>query len=267
LEEISWEKIIIVVVFLKWRPRGDSMSWFQERAAYAAHMNYREKNPNRYVKKYGTNKHSDHSKVLSNDLKENQRLVDTLFYQLMDILPNTSISLPYSIQIQFEHQWQEHNDNDCSVIGCRLPFKSWQKDKLLRGGRIIISNWGNRGEPASVYDDAFSRFLIFEIQRQRSKVNFDGLTQYGFHKFLNAKYANLLPDYKLLGVSKEIKPKILTVLENVFDLKVENDSIILPVVQIKDGNQEELLNLIKHLFIVGLVKESYRGRLPELYIG
>ncbi|MDQ0156533.1 hypothetical protein [Robertmurraya andreesenii] len=242
------------------------MSWFHERAAYAEHMKYREKNPNRYVVKHGTNKHSDHSKVLSNDLILNQSLVDTLFCQIMSLIPSKSMSLPLSIEICFENNWLEHKDNDSSVIGSFLPYKLFQHGKLLREGRMLLSNWGNRGEPASVYEDAFSRFLIIELKKQRSTNNYDGLTQYGFHKFLNARYAKLLPEYKILGVGKELKPRILNILVDNFELKVSGDFIILPEVEIKKDSDKDLLNFIQQLFVVGLAKEFSRGRLSEMQL-
>ncbi|SOC40261.1 hypothetical protein [Ureibacillus acetophenoni] len=242
------------------------MSWFQERAGYADHMNFREKNPNTFVVKHGTNKHSDHSKVLSNDLLINQTLVDTYFYKIMSLLPSQSMTLPLSIEIYFDENWLELNNNDSLIVGSGLPYKLLQNGNLLREGRLLLTNWGNRGEPASVYEDAFSRFLIFELKKQRSAKNYEMLTQYGFHKFLNAKYAKLLPEYKLLGVKKELKPRILDLLEDTFGLKVSGDFIILPEVEIKKSSDEELLNFIQQLFVVGLVKEFSRGRLPELQL-
>ena len=242
------------------------MSWFKERAAYAGHMKYREMNPNSFVVKHGTNKQSDHSKVLSNDLAINQKLIDTLFYQMMSLFPSKSMSLPLSIEICFDSNWIEHNNNDSLIIGSYLPYQLLQYGKVLREGRMILANWGDRGEPASVYKDAFSRFIIIEMKKQHSTTKFDGLTQYGFHKFLNAKYGKLISEYKILGVAKEIKPKILNKLESTFDLQVSNDFIMLPDVEIREGNDEVLLNFIQQLFTVGLVKEFYRDRLPELQI-
>lgn len=246
--------------------RSLSMSWFEERAAYADHMKFREKNPNAFVVKHGTNKHPDHSKVLSNDLLINQTLVDTLFYQIMSLLPSHNMFLPQSIEIYFDKEWLEHNNNDSLIVGSGLPYKLLQNGNLLREGRLLLTNWGDRGEPASVYEDAFSRFLIFELKKQRSAKNYDGLTQYGFHKFLNAKYAKLLPEYKLLGIGKELKPRVLNLLEDTFGLNVSGDFIILSEVEIKKSSDEKLLNFIQQLFIVGLVKEFSRGRLPELQL-
>lgn len=126
------------------------MSWFQERAAYADHMKFRGKNPNAFVVKQGTNKHSDHSKVLSNDLLINQTLVDTLFYKIMSLLPSHNMSLPLSIEIYFNEDWLEHNNNDNLIVGSCLPYKLLKNGNLLREGRLLLTNWGDRGEPASV---------------------------------------------------------------------------------------------------------------------
>ena len=171
--------------------------WFKEREAYSEHMAYRDLNPNRYVEKYGTNKHSDHSNVLSNDLSINQNLVDKLLYKLMSLLPNKTLSFSHNITIVLDSKWNEHKDNDSSVIGCSLFFTLLQNGILLRRGRIILSNWGNRGEPASVYKDAFSRFIIVELLKPKSTSNYNGINQYGFHKYLNAKYAKLIPEFKI----------------------------------------------------------------------
>jgi hypothetical protein len=240
------------------------MSWFKERAAYSEHMAYRDLNPNRYVEKYGTNKHSDHSKVLSTDLSINQNLVDNLLYKLMILLPNRTLSLPQNITIVTDYQWSEHRDNDSSVICCSLFFTLLQNRLLLRRGRIILSNWGNRGEPASVYEDAFSRFIIVELLKPKSTTNYNGINQYGFHKYLNAKFAKLIPEYKILGVPKEVKRDILKTLETVFGLTVKDQSILLELVNIHEGNDKELLEFSQQLIIIGLVKEVHRGRLPEL---
>lgn len=242
------------------------MSWFQERVAYKEHMAYRKQNPDRYVVKYGTNKHPDHSNVLSTDLSYNQKLVDTLFYQVMSLLPSQKWEMPKSIEIEFAAHWEEHQDNDCSVIGLSLNFSLAQFGKELRKGRLLLTNWGNRGEPASVYEDAFSRFFIFEIQKKKSTTRYEGLTQYGFHKFLNAKYKKLLPDHKLLGVKKEVKPAILSGLEKAFEFKITGDMIKLPSVEIHSDNDEPLTELIKKLILIGMVKEHCRGRFEELVI-
>ncbi|WP_277680297.1 hypothetical protein [Gracilibacillus dipsosauri] len=244
------------------------MSWFKELTGYSKHMKYREKNPNAFVEKYGTNKHPDHSKVLSDDLIVNQNLIDTLFYQITSLLPSKSLSLPQLIEIHFDNEWLEHTDRDGLIIGRYLPYNLLQNREFLRKGRIRLTNLGDRGEPASVYDDAFSRFLIIEsMNHELAKTNkFDDLTQYGFHKFLNAKYEKLLPEYKILGVKKELRSKILYILQANFKLKVSGEYVILPEIKINKNNDKELLNFIKHLFVVGLVKEFTRGRLAELTI-
>ena len=241
------------------------MSWFQGRPSYNRHMQYRESHPDRYIEKFGTNKHVDHSKVLSDNLSVNQRLVDTVIYQLVELLPQKKVWLPQAIEVHFGSSWEEHHDNDYSIIGCVLPYTIDQNGKKLREGRLKVSNWGNRGEPASVYADAFSRFLIFDIKKQNSTTRFDMLTQFGFHKFLNSKYMKLLNDYKILGVSKDVKQQIIKTLENGFELKTTKDSVILPTIEIRDDESTNLHSLIEHLLIIGLVKESFRGRFPELH--
>ncbi|MBT2642888.1 hypothetical protein J7I80_11675 [Bacillus sp. ISL-41] len=242
------------------------MSWFKEREAYSEHMAYRDLNPNRYVEKYGTNKHSDHSKVLSNDLSINQNLVDKLIYKIMSLLPNRTLAFSHNLTIILDSKWSEHKDNDSSVIGCSLLFSLIQNGLLLRRGRIILSNWGNRGEPASVYEDAFSRFIIVELLKPKSTSNYNGINQYGFHKYLNAKYAKLMPEFKMLGVQKELKGEILKTLETVFGLTVKDQSILLKVVNIHEGTDDELLEFLLQLIIIGLVKEVYRCRLPEIQL-
>ncbi|MFI8687617.1 hypothetical protein [Rossellomorea sp. NPDC077527] len=240
------------------------MSWFQERAYYTEHMRYREKNPTRYIKKYGTNRHTDHSKVLSTDLLTNQVLVDKIYHQIMSVLPNKRFALTDSIEVYFNSTWQEYGDNDRSVIGVSLDYTLLQFKNELRKGRLLLANWGNRGEPASVYDDAFSRFLLFEIRKPNSSTQYNGLTQYGFHKYLNSKYKKMSTDYKLLGVKKENKSTILHLLQTTFELKVEGDNIELPLVEISNENEEQLLNLLKQLLIIGLTKEYTRKRINEL---
>lgn len=103
-----------------------------------------------------------------------------------------------------------------------------------------------------------------EMNPHSFEVKYDGLTQYGFHKFLNAKYSKLLPEYKILGIRNELKPKLLNILENIFELKVSKDYIILPEVEIKKENTEILLKFLEQLFVIGFAKEYIRGRLPEL---
>lgn len=240
------------------------MSWFKERAAYSEHMAYRDLYPNRYVEKYGTNKHSDHSKVLSTDLSINQNLVDKLLYKFMNLLPKRTLSFSNNITLVLDPVWSEHKDNDSSLIGCSLFFTLLQNGLLLRRGRIILSNWGNRGEPASVYEDAFSRFIIIELLKPNSTTNYNGINQYGFHKFLNAKNAKLIPEFKILGVPKEVKRDILKTLETVFGLTAKDQSLLLKVVNIDESNDKELLEFLQQLIIIGLVKEVHRGRLPEL---
>ncbi|WP_010281071.1 hypothetical protein [Bacillus timonensis] len=202
---------------------------------------------------------------MSDNLSENQRLVDTVLFQLVAILPETKLSLPQSIEVHFASSIEEFHDNDYSIIGCVLPYKIYQNGKKLRDGQLKVSNWGNRGEPASVYEDAFSRFLIFDIKKQNTS-KFNMLTQFGFHKFLNARYKRLLHEYKILGVSKDSKQQILHTLENVFRLQTTTDSVILPTVEIRENECTNLLPLIELLLIIGLVKEYFRGRLPEIHI-
>lgn len=240
------------------------MSWFKRCEAYADHMKFREKEPDCFPVKYGTNNHSDHSKVLSEDLSVNQRLVDTLFYRIESLLPSKTLHLPLSIEIKFSHEWVEYNANKSIVIGRYLPYKLLQDGKVLRAGRLLLTSLGNRGEPASVYEDKFSRFLIIELKLLNSSNSYDGITQYGFHKYLHAKDEKLLSEYKILGVRKNFKLKMFNILRKYFGTEVTDKYISMPVVKINEENDEQLISFIQHLFMVGIAKEIARDRLPEI---
>lgn len=240
------------------------MSWFKKCEAYVGHMKFREKEPDCFPVKYGTNNHPDHSKVLSKDLSVNQRLVDTLFYRIESLLPSQTLNLPLSIEIKFGHEWVEHKANKSIIIGRYLPYELLQNGNVLREGRLLLASWGNRGEPASVYEDKFSRFLNIELKKQNSAKSYDGMTQYGFHKYLHAKYEKLLSEYKILGVSKTLKVKLFNILQEYFGIEVTDDSIIMPEVKLNEENDDQLLRFIQHLFMVGIAKEITKGRLTEI---
>ncbi|MCL7749206.1 hypothetical protein [Halalkalibacter alkaliphilus] len=232
------------------------MSWFDENQYGPLLRSYQEKSSDKFEVKHGVNNHRDHSGMLSTDLSENERLVDEAIRIILDQLPGKEFSYPKGIQVKFVSQISSYCNTKHSKIGKRINAV------VSQGGQdkeypcyFQIGNLGNRGEPKAVYTDATSRFLFFMDESTT-------YTQYGFHKFLNAKYTKLERDYQLLGLKKQLKESILFTLKESFNFDiVSNKYIILPEVELNTSStHEQLIKMVRDLLIIGLVKESYRSR-------
>lgn len=140
------------------------------------------------------------------------------------------------------------------MIGVKVPGEVYADRQLVLDIYFRVSNLGNRGEPASVYADRTSRFIV--IEKARAKRPKD-IIRFGFHKFLNANERQLEGALALLGLRKELKPAVARVLRNEFNVPVDKRNQV-DVGPIAVDDESQLKNLIYLLLIVGLVKLSFR---------
>lgn len=211
--------------------------------------------------KYGTNRHRDHSGRLSSDLATNESLADSAIRGIFSSIPGTTFTYPGSLTISFGREITSYIDAGKDVVVGRRVIGMASAGPATVPVAIRVSNLGDRGEPASVYSDRTSRFIVVERPKGASFVDHSpghNMTQFGFHKFLNSDARSLEGTYRLEGLEKDRREEAAEHLRRYLPSADKNGSVDIGTIPV--DSEQSLCSLVKLLLVIGLVKESHRKR-------